>query len=288
MDEPFGPRTVDGKLYGRGAYDMKGAVAAAMCAVVDASRLKLRGDVVLTAVADEELASVGTAAVLERVGADAAIVCEPTELRIAIAHRGFAGFEVETRGRAAHGSRPDLGIDAIAKMGRVLVELEAFDGRLQRRPPHPLLGTGSLHASLIAGGQEYSSYPERCLLTGERRTLPGESAADVAHELDGVLALARAADPGLDVEARLLVARDAFEVDPEHELVRTIARAAGSPGIVGVPFWADSGLIAAGGIPTVLFGPAGGGAHAEVEWVELASLDRCREVYVEVARAVCG
>src|SRR5262249_5441351 len=233
-------------------------------------------------------ASVGTAALLERVHADAAIVCEPTELRLAIAHKGFAGFEVESRGRAAHGSRPDLGVDAIAKMGRVLVELEALAGRLQRRPPHPLLGTGSLHASLIAGGQEYSSYPERCVLTGERRTLPGESAGDVERELGGVLEAARTKDPELDAEARLLVARDAFELDPEHELVRAVARAAGGPEVVGVPFWADSGLISAAGIPTVLFGPVGAGAHAEVEWVELASLERCREVYVEVARALCG
>jgi acetylornithine deacetylase len=288
MDEPFRPRIADGRLYGRGAYDMKGAVAAAMCAVVDAVRLGLRGDLVLTAVADEELASVGTAAALERVHADAAVVCEPTELRLAVAHKGFAGFEVETSGRAAHGSRPDLGVDAISKMGRVLVELDALDGRLRERSPHPLLGSGSLHASLIAGGQEYSSYPERCVVTGERRTLPGESAADVERELAEVLAAARAADPGLVAEARLLVARDAFELDPEHDLVRAVARAAGGPEVVGVPFWADSGLIAAAGIPTVLFGPAGAGAHADVEWVDLASLDRCREVYVEVARALCG
>jgi acetylornithine deacetylase len=287
MDEPFRPRVADGRLYGRGAYDMKGAVAAAMCAAVDASRLGLRGDVVLTAVADEELASVGTAAVLERVDADAAIVCEPTELRLAIAHKGFAGFEVETRGRAAHGSRPELGIDAIAKMGRVLVELEALDRRLRGRPPHALLGTRSLHASLIAGGRAYSSYPERCLLTGERRTLPGESAADVERELDEILAFARAADPGLEAEARLLVARDAFELDADDPLVDAVSRVAGAPEVVGVPFWADSGLIAAAGIPTVLFGPAGDGAHAAVEWVDLASLERCREVYVEVARTLC-
>jgi acetylornithine deacetylase len=287
MDEPFRPRIAGGRLYGRGAYDMKGALAAAICAAVDASRLGLRGDVVLTAVADEELASVGTAAVLERIRADAAIVCEPTELRLAVAHKGFAGFEIATHGRAAHGSRPDLGVDAIARMGRVLVELEALDRRLREHPPHPLLGTGSVHASLIEGGQEYSSYPERCLLTGERRTLPGESAADIERELVDVLARARAQDPALEAEARLLVARDAFELEPEHELVRAVARAAGGPEVVGVPFWADSGLIAAAGIPTVLFGPAGEGAHATVEWVDLATLERCREVFVEVARVLC-
>jgi len=288
MDAPHEPRVEDGRLYGRGSYDMKAAVAAAMLGVAEARELGLRGDVVLTAVADEEVGSIGTEAALERLTADAAIVCEPTELRLAVAHRGFAGFEIETRGRAAHGSRPDLGIDAISKMGRVLVELEAHGDRLLAGTRHPLLGPGSLHASLIEGGQEYSSYPERCLLTGERRLLPGESTADLEAELAAVLARARAADPSLEVETRLLLSRDAFEIDPAHELVRVVAAAAGDPEIVGLPFWADSGLTAAAGIPTVLFGPAGEGAHALVEWVDLESVERCRDVYLAVARAVCG
>jgi acetylornithine deacetylase len=277
MTAPFEARVEDERLYGRGSYDMKGALAAAMLAVADASRLSLAGDVILTAVADEEVASLGTEAVLGRVTADAAIVCEPTELQVAIAHRGFAGFEIETRGVAAHGSRPDLGVDAIAKMGHVLVALEELDGRLQAGRRHPLVGSGSLHASLIEGGQEFSSYPARCLLTGERRTLPGETAAEIEADL-------RAAAG--DAEVRLLVAREPFEVDAGHELVRAVGVAAGTSGVVGVPFWTDAALVAAAGIPTVLFGPAGEGAHAAVEWVDVSSLERCRQVYAAVATAV--
>jgi acetylornithine deacetylase len=278
MAAPFEARFENGRLYGRGSYDMKGALAAAMLAVSDAAALGLAGDVILTAVADEEVASLGTEAVLERVTADAAIVCEPTELQLAIAHRGFAGFEIETHGVAAHGSRPDLGVDAIAKMGHVLVALEELDRRLQAGRRHPLVGAGSLHASLIEGGQEFSSYPERCLLTGERRTLPGETAAEIEADL-------RAAAG--EAEVRLLVSREPFEVDEGHELVRAVSAAASSSGVIGVPFWTDAALVAAAGIPSVLFGPAGEGAHAAVEWVEVSSLERCREVYVAVAAALC-
>jgi acetylornithine deacetylase len=278
MESPFDARVEEGRLYGRGSYDMKGALAAAMLAVRDAAALGLAGDVILTAVADEEVASLGTEAALERVTADAAIVCEPTELQVAIAHRGFAGFEIETQGIAAHGSRPDLGVDAIAKMGHVLVALEELDRRLQAGRRHPLVGAGSLHASLIEGGQEFSSYPARCLLTGERRTLPGETAAEIEADL-------RAAAG--DGAVRLLVSREPFEVDEEHELVRAVNAAAAVSGVIGVPFWTDAALVAAAGIPTVLFGPAGEGAHAAVEWVDVGSLERCREVYAAVAAAVC-
>src|SRR4051794_1090184 len=278
MTEPFEPRLEDGRLYGRGSYDMKGAVAAMLLAAADCARRRLPGDVIVVAVADEELASVGTTAVLERVHPDAAIVCEPTELRVAVAHRGFAGFEIVTHGVAAHGSRPDLGIDAIAKMGHVLVGLEELDERLQAGARHPLLGSASLHASLITGGQELSSYPARCVLSGERRTIPGESTADVERQLRSTVG---------DADVRMIVARGPFEIEAEHELVRAVGDAAGTSGVVGLPFWTDAGLVAEAGIPTVLFGPAGEGAHAAVEWVDVASLDRCRAVYSGVAEAVC-
>jgi acetylornithine deacetylase/succinyl-diaminopimelate desuccinylase-like protein len=279
MERPFEPLVEDGRLFGRGAYDMKGGIAAILDAAAHARERGLRGDVIVTAVADEEVASLGTQAVLERVHADAAIVVEPTELEVAVAHKGFAGLEIETHGVAAHGSRPHLGVDAIATMGPILVALKELDERVQAGTRHPLLGPGSLHASLIEGGQEFSSYPARCLLTGERRTLPGETAADVECELRRIAG---------DADLRMLVAREPFEIDAAHEFVQLVGRCASAPEAVGVSFWADSALIAAAGIPTVVYGPLGEGAHAVEEWVDLASVERVRDVCLAVAGEWCA
>ncbi|MGH3006838.1 MAG: M20/M25/M40 family metallo-hydrolase [Gaiellaceae bacterium] len=281
MEAPFESRIEDGRLYGRGAYDMKASVAAIMLAGAEAARGSLRGDVIVTVVCDEEVASVGTARIAERYSADAAIVTEPTEERLALAHKGFVAWEIEVAGRAAHGSRPDLGVDAIAHMGHVLVRLEELDRRLRAEPTHPLLASGSLHASLVEGGQEFSSYPARCLLQGERRTVPGESVAQVEGEVKALLG-------DIEGEARVVFSREPFEVDKAEEIVELVYRHAGEPEIVGVPFWADSALLAGAGIPTVVFGPAGEGAHAEVEWVDLASVERCAEIYTQVALEFCA
>jgi len=277
MERPFDPYVADGRLYGRGAYDMKGSLAAIMLAASRAAELPLRGDVVVTAVADEEVASVGTAAVAASRSADAAIVTEPTEMRLAVAHKGFVAWEIETRGVAAHGSRPDLGVDAIARMGDVLVRLDGFEGEAE----HALLGRGSVHASLVEGGQEFSSYPARCLLKGERRTVPGETPELVERELRGFLG-------DVEGETRIVFSRPPFEAAEDAEIVRLVRRHAGDPELVGVPFWADSALLAEAGIPTVVFGPGGGGAHAVVEWVSLADVERCAEIYVAVAAELCA
>ncbi|KQR07163.1 ArgE/DapE family deacylase [Deinococcus sp. Leaf326] len=292
MSAPFEPVVRDGRMYGRGTYDMKSGLAACLMALLDAKAARLRGDVILTAVADEEHASLGMQSVLRRITADAAIVTEPTELCVSVAHKGFTWHEITTSGRAAHGSRPDLGVDAIAHMGRVLGQLEALGQELTTRTPHPLLGHGSVHASLISGGQELSSYPERCILQVERRTLPGETPEAATQEIEALLKNL-AADPTFRVEHHLTLARDPFGIAQDAPIVQTLQAAAtavlgASPAVIGQTFWMDSAFLAAAGIPTVVFGPRGAGAHATEEWVDLSSLQQCHQILTATLRAFCA
>ncbi|MEA2385249.1 MAG: acetylornithine deacetylase [Solirubrobacteraceae bacterium] len=287
-----GPRVEGDRFHGRGAYDMKAGVAAALVACREAVALGLRGDVVVTAVADEEHASLGVQEVLGAVTADAAIVTEPTELELVVAHRGFVWAEIDVTGRAAHGSRPHLGVDAIVKAGPILTAIGALDEALGARI-HPLLGRGSVHASTIRGGEELSSYPARCVVGLERRTLPGETGADIEREIAALLDRCRAADPGLEAEARILLVREPFEIAPDAELVGTVRAAAAEvlgapPPIAGASYWADAAFIAAAGIPTVMFGPAGEGAHAAEEWVGITSTEAVARTLVATAARVCA
>lgn len=293
MSDPFKARIRDGRMYGRGTYDMKGSLAACMLALSEIRTAGLAGDVILAAVADEEHASVGVQEILQNVRADAAIVTEPTSLQVCIAHKGFSWHEITTSGRAAHGSRPDLGIDAIVHMGRVLERLEALQAELSRRPSHPLLGNGSLHASLISGGQELSSYPATCTLQLERRTLPGETIAAVEAELEGLLKDLSADDPQFQARLQTTLVRPPFSVPAEAAIVQTLTRAASlvigkTPVTIGASFWMDAAFFAAAGIPTVAFGPHGAGAHSIDEWVDLQSVDQCREILVRTIRAFAG
>jgi acetylornithine deacetylase len=295
MVEPFSGRVEGNKLYGRGAYDMKAGVAASLMAAKRARSLNLRGDVIVTGVADEEMASLGTQAILRelhRWRPDAVIVTEPTEMEIAVAHRGFVWFAVETFGVAAHGSRPHLGVDAIVKMGKVLVELEKHDLDLRAKPTHPHLGSGSVHASLIGGGQEMSSYPACCKLQLERRTIPGESPALAQAQLQTLLDRCAGADSAFKARLTRGLARDPFEVSEDAPIVQLcrekLARITGQPAIVGgVSFWADAALFSAAGLPTVLLGPQGFGAHGAVEWIDLDTVQRCADVYTAVAQEFC-
>jgi acetylornithine deacetylase len=292
MTAPHTPRVDGDRLYGRGAYDMKAGVAAALLAAREASQLGLAGDVVVAAVADEEHASLGVQESLRHVSADAAIVTEPTELELVVAHKGFVWSEIEVRGRSAHGSRPHLGVDAILKMGAVLQELEQLDRSLADRT-HPLLGRGSVHASLIEGGVELSSYPAQCKLSLERRTLPGETGEQIEAELEALLARCQDQEPDFEASQRTLLVREPFEIDQDHELVTLLAGAAGAElpkpaAIGGASYWADSAFIAAAGIPTVLFGPGGEGAHAIEEWVSLSDTEAVARTLVRLATGFCA
>ncbi|HEY9518575.1 MAG TPA: M20/M25/M40 family metallo-hydrolase [Gemmatimonadales bacterium] len=283
----------EGKLYGRGAYDMKGSLAACMVAAkVLAGEPRLRGDLVVAAVADEEYGSIGTAGLLERVRTDAAIVTEPTSLRICRAHKGYLWIEVEVEGRAAHGSRFDLGIDANLRMGRFLVALEALERELRARPPHPLVGPPSLHAALLEGGTGLSTYAASSRVRIERRTVPGETEAGAVGEIDALLDRLRQADPSLRISRSTFFSRDSFEIGPDAGIVRALDAAARRvlpepPPHVGDTPWMDSALTAAAGIETVVFGPHGTGAHAAEEWVDVESVVTTASVLVETARDWC-
>ena len=291
--DPLTLRAEGDRLHGRGAYDMKGGLAAAMVAAVRASRDGLRGDVLVACVADEEYASVGTAEVLSRFTADAAIVTEPTALELARFHKGFVWFDVTVLGRAAHGSRPDLGIDAIAKAGYFLVALGEWATRLADGPAHPALGPGSVHAAIIRGGEEASSYPAECRITVERRTVPGETGATVEAELVAILDGLAATVPDFAYRVERGLERHPFEQDPDDPLVALlssqIARVTGTPTVTGsMAAWTDAALIRAAGIPCVLFGPDGAGAHAATEWTDRGSVLQVMDILAATVRDVCG
>ena len=295
MNAPFQPIIRDGRLYGRGAYDMKSGLAACMLALKAARDRSLSGDVMLSAVVDEEYGSIGSEALLAewaRWSADAVLISEPTELDISIAHRGFVWVDIETSGLAAHGSRPHLGLDAITKMGKVLVALDAHDLAMRRLPRHDLLGSGSLHASLISGGEEISMYPARCKLQVERRTIPGETLASVEGEIRDILADIATRDPDFKAQVKATFARSPYSIEAAHPLVQQLKRIAEANlgcqvRLIGSSWWMDSALFGDKGIPTVVMGPAGAGAHAKEEWVDLASVERCQEIYTDLIAEFC-
>lgn len=295
MDAPFAPKIVDGRMYGRGAYDMKSGLAACLLALKAAQGMALSGDVIVSAVADEEYGSIGTEALLaewERWPADAVLIAEPTELAISIAHRGFVWLEFEVAGVAAHGSRPQLGIDAIVKMGKALLALDALDQKLRAHPTHDLLGSGSLHASFIEGGEEISMIPARCKLLAERRTIPGESAESVQAEAQALLDEIAAKDPDFKAGVKATFSRSPYGIAADHPLVRTLKRHAeaclcSDIPIIGSSWWMDAALFGDRGVPTVVLGPAGAGAHARVEWVDLASVQSCQEIYTALIADFC-
>ena len=274
MADPHTPRLEGDRLHGRGAYDMKSGLASALLACRDAD-----GDVIVAAVADEEHASLGVQEVLASYTADAAIVTEPTELELIVAHKGFVWVEIEVEGRAAHGSRHEEGVDAIVKAGPILTGIGELDASLAART-HPLLGRGSVHASMIEGGAEMSSYPGRCTIGLERRTLPGETQAQVEAEVERLL-------DGRGTSLTTLV-REPFSVAEDAEIVRAVSAAAGGPKLAGAPYWADAAFISAAGIPTVMYGASGTGAHAVEEWVSVDDSVTVTRGLIDVARRLAA
>lgn len=291
-----GKDAADDRIIGRGAYDMAGGLAAAMIAASFAPA-ELPGDVVLAFAADEEFGSLGMEELLAAIDADAvasvgaparpdaAVVLEPTDLEVTLAHRGFAWYRVEYEGRAAHGSQPELGIDAIDRALDGLIALRDFGARLAAAARHPQLGTGSVRVATIEGGTDAATVADGCVLVVERRTLPGEP--DPTAEFERVLAASQPA------RVMPLVARPAMEADAGSPIAAAVLagveRVTGRPAVHrGDPWWTDAGLIAAAGIPVVLVGAAGGGAHADEEWVSIDSLAKLVDVLEGVIRAICS
>ncbi len=293
--DPFGGELRDGRIYGRGSQDMKaslGAMLAAAKALVDAE-IPLKGDLLITGVADEEHSSLGTEGLVKEFGADAAIVTEPTDMHLCRAHRGFIWFEVEVFGRAAHGSRYAEGVDANMRMGRFLAELDKLEQELLKREPHPLAGPPSLHASLLEGGTEISTYADYAKVTIERRTIPGETVEAAQAEIQEIVDKLSAEDETFRAKVTATFWRAPFEVDAGAKIVQALDKALAqrtgkAPKHSGQTFWTDAALIADAGAETVLLGPVGFGLHSAEEWVELASVVDLAYVLAETAIKYCG
>lgn len=293
MDAPFAPAIRDGALHGRGAYDMKASLAAILRVAAKIAARPCAGDLYLMIAADEESGSLGTGAVLAEIARrglsiDACIVTEPSDLRLMLGHRGFATGVITTRGRAAHTARRDEGVDAIAMMARVIVGLEELDARLNAGPGHPLLGHSAVVASLVRGGSELFTYPAECQSEFVWRMLPGETRPGLTTEIEALFAAHKSRDPRFDASLAWRLWREPMFVAADAPIVGALREAAGQPAECAAPWWTDAALIQAAGIPTAIFGPAGGGIHSVDEWVDLDSLARFETILLNTTRSFCG
>ena len=290
----FGGPVRDGILHGRGSCDMKGGVAALMAAAARLARRGPRPRLVVALTADEEHASLGMDALVRSgVSADLAVVCEPTGLAVMPAHKGFVWVKAAFRGRAAHGSRPDLGVDAIRHAGLYLAALDSYAARLRVRGVHPLLGHGSFHAGTIRGGTAESVYPEACEILIERRTLPGERTADVMADFHGVLDDLASRESLLYATLEVTLERPGTEVSVASRLVQGLLEGGDAVGVpravTGMTAWVDAAFLNEAGIPAVCYGPGDiAQAHCADEWIEVAQVGACADVLERFGRALAG
>ena len=293
VHEPFSAQVRNNRIYGRGSADMKGGVAAMCAAAVNGARSNSSRQILITTVVDEEYDSLGMRALLaDGIRADAAIITEPTRLAICPAHRGFVWIDVALTGRAAHGSRYDIGVDAITHAGLLLAELEKLERTRESGPLHPLLGRGSLHASKIQGGVGMSTYPEACNLSIERRTLPGESAEKALKEITDACAAVRSEHPQFSGRVTLTTAQLPSDVPVDSPIVKRLSGALEREKlpvkIDGHSAWTDAALLNEAGIPTICFGPGDIAlAHSAEEFVSIEEIDLATRVLTRVVREWC-
>ena len=291
---PFSPDIVDGNMYGRGSADMKGGIAAMCIAARDAVQRGIDGEVIIAAVIDEEYESLGTRALIASgIRADAAVITEPTRLALCPAHRGFVWVRLDVRGRAAHGSRYDLGVDAITHAALIIAELDRMQRRSMPRRTHPLLGRASLHASLISGGSGISTYPELCTVEIERRTLPGETERTFLDELASATAMVRNTHPELDVDITVTTSQLASDVSREAPVMLAMLDALQQERlprrVEGLSAWTDAALLNEAGIPAICFGPGDIAlAHSATEYLPLAELDAATRVLTHFVDSWCN
>lgn len=286
--EQFQPRQSGGRLYGRGACDTKGSVAAmveSLCELARGSRRPQNTEIIFVGLVDEENGQGGSRALAaERFPADLAIVGEPTELKVVTAHKGTLWLDLETRGKAAHGARPELGRNAVHAMARVVDLLETDYAAALARRRHRLLGRATINVGAIAGGTQPNIVPDRCVIQTDRRTLPGETEAGIKREIHRLLRR-----NGLSV--RFLPTRHGpslpLETDPRLPMVRLLLAGAGQRAPSGVDFFCDASILSRGGIPSVAFGPGNiAQAHTVNEWIELASLEGARSILTRFLRSL--
>jgi acetylornithine deacetylase len=294
--EPFTPFVENGRMHGRGACDMKGALAAMTGALkaLSGSRERLRGDLIFTAVVDEEHKSIGTRKLIEEYKADAVIVGEPTEMKVATAHKGFVWIEIEVKGRSAHGSVPERGIDAIKHAAKLAVGLEKLQERLEKRG-HPLLGSPKIHNSTIEGGTDWSIIPEHCTLRIERRTIPGESTAFVLSEIEEIFQVIKQENANFSATAQSQFDMPPLETDPSELIVQTLRQSlteitGSDTSIIGLPYWTDGALLSRlASIPTCIFGPGNiEVAHSADEHVTIGDVLKSAWVYCRVIEKFCS
>lgn len=294
MKDPFSGAVKDGKLYGRGAFDMKGSIAAILEVAKKLTDLKqtLKGDIIFSFVADEEYESLGAIQLAKKCRVDAAIVAEPTDLDICLAHRGFGVFKIVTEGKTAHGGKHRQGIDANTKMGLLLAELDHYSRQLSDQKKHPLCGEASMHVPLIEGGKSLFIYSNRCTIYAERRTLPGETQEEVLAELKKIIDKLEAKDPDFKASISCEIWRDPYEIDSNSSIVKHLSKVSekileNQPRYIGHTWWEDSAIFGHAGIETVIIGPKGGGIHEDVEWVEIDSVKKLSEILHQTAIAYC-